>query len=90
MPYIKQENREFLGKRYKLDIKTGNYDYPTTAGELNYVVTRLCRDYLIDNGVNYATMNEIVGALECCKQELYRRIIGPYENEKIEENGDVY
>lgn len=34
--------------------------------------------------------SEIIGALECCKLELYRRIAAPYEDIKIGENGDVY
>jgi hypothetical protein len=35
-------------------------------------------------------MNEIVGALECCKQEFIRRKLNPYEDKKIKENSDVY
>ena len=31
----------------------------------------------------------MIGALECCKQEYYRAVVGPYEDIKIEENGDV-
>lgn len=30
------------------------------------------------------------GAIECCKLELYRRAVVPYENGKRLENGDVY
>jgi len=32
----------------------------------------------------------VTGVLECAKLELYRRIAAPYEDTKIEENGDVY
>ena len=32
----------------------------------------------------------MVGVLECAKLELYRRMAAPYEDEKIEDNGDVY
>lgn len=31
----------------------------------------------------------VLGMLECCKMELYRRHVAPYEDEKIIENGDV-
>ena len=31
-----------------------------------------------------------MGALECAKLELYRRVAAPYEDVKIMENGDVY
>jgi hypothetical protein len=64
---------------------------PATAGELNYAITRVVDQYLIDKGgVRYAHLNEVVGALECAKMELYRRLAAPYEDEKIREAGDVY
>jgi len=61
-------------------------------GTLNYIITRLC-DYWtkdIDGEANYERYNAVIGVLECVKQELYRRQIAPYEDEKCEENGDVY
>lgn len=80
MPYIQKEDRERLS--------TG---LPQNAGELNYVITRLVDDYLRrKGGARYAHINEAVGALECAKLELYRRIAAPYEDGKIAENGDVY
>ena len=61
-------------------------------GTLNYIITRLCdywcRDWQGES--NYAKYNTVIGVLECVKQELYRRQIAPYEDEKCEENGDVY
>ena len=81
MPYITQERRFALG----IDPEA------TTPGELNYLLTRQCMRYLHSRGsVNYATLNAIVGALECAKQEFYRRLILPYENAKLAEHGDVY
>jgi len=59
-----------------------------TAGELNYLFTRII-DRQLDNA-NYARYNELIGALECCKLELYRRMIVPYEDKKKKDNGDVY
>ncbi|MBI9085369.1 MAG: hypothetical protein JEZ11_17370 [Desulfobacterales bacterium] len=38
----------------------------------------------------YAHLNEIVGVFECAKLELYRQLSAPYEDRKIDENGDVY
>jgi len=32
----------------------------------------------------------VIGALEACKLEFYRRAVVPYEDKKIKENGDVY
>lgn len=81
MPYIKEADR----KR----IHDGG-DLPKTAGELNYMLTLMCKLYLQTNGTSYAKINDIVGALEGAKLEFYRRVAAPYEDQKIKENGDVY
>lgn len=62
---------------------------PSNAGELNYVFTRIAENYL-KCGDSYQKFNDIIGALEGCKLELYRRVVSPYEDTKIKENGDVY
>ena len=81
MPYITAEDRARIDKGGK----------PETAGELNYSITRLVDDYLIQKGgVRYRHLNEVIGALECAKLELYRRVAAPYEDQKLNESGDVY
>ena len=40
--------------------------------------------------VNYTVLNSIKGVLDEVKDEFRRRIIVPYEDCKIEKNGDVY
>jgi len=80
MPYITKDRRDVLQ----------DWEPPEVAGELNYLITKLCIEYLSYKGEKYATYNDIIGALECAKLEMYRRKISPYENKKIEENGDVY
>jgi hypothetical protein len=81
MPYIKKERREA--------ILTG--DAPRDAGELNFALTSVVDRYLQDKGgLRYAHINEAVGALECAKLELYRRVAAPYEEQKMKESGDVY
>jgi hypothetical protein len=47
-------------------------------------------DYLRKHGLSYHNINDILGALEGAKLEFYRRVAVPYENGKIQENGDVY
>ena len=61
-----------------------------SAGELNYQLTVVVRTYLGRHGLSYATCNDIVGALDNCKDEFRRRIQHPYEDKKLRENGDVY
>jgi len=82
MPYIHQDDRLLL------ELKGPSS--ATTAGELNFLITALCIEYLNNNGMNYQRINDIVGALEGAKLEFYRRVAAPYEDIKIKENGDVY
>lgn len=64
---------------------------PTGAGELNYKITKVVDDYLwYCGGASYNRINEVIGALECAKLELYRRIAAPYEDKKLKANGDAY
>ena len=63
---------------------------PRTAGELNFAITEVIIGYLKEKKESYQTYNDIMGALVGSLLELYRRKISPYEDRKIEENGDVY
>lgn len=85
MPYIKQEDREFFDERL-----TFNTTALHSPGDLNYCITKLVNHYIAVHGKNYANINAAIGALECAKLELYRRIASPYEDSKIQQNGDVY
>lgn len=81
MPYIKPEDRAHI----LLEPESIN-----TPGEFNYYVSTLVNYYINKKGLSYSVINELIGALECAKLELYRRVAAPYENIKIQENGDVY
>ena len=97
MPYIKQSERE----KFKLDILADQTvespidllkqvaERSDNAGDLNYAITMILKNYLNKKGESYATHNELVGMMECCKQEWVRRRVSPYEERKILENGDV-
>ena len=93
MPYITQERRDKLQNNWCIE----------GVGELNYTITREILKYLsilkfrkaigskkliVQN--NYADYNEVMGVLECVKQEFYRRVISKYEDKKCKENTDVY
>ena len=88
MPYIRKSDREFL--QQITDAINFAEQVPDNPGELNYLITTLCLNYLHNNDISYRTYNDIIGALECAKLELYRRRVASYENLKISENGDVY
>ena len=66
------------------------FSTPKNAGELNYLITTNLITYMYEKGESYQTYNDIIGALEGVKLELYARKIRPYEDEKIKDNGDVY
>ena len=55
-------------------------------GQLNYIITRILKE---SYPLRYFNINRAVGVLECCKLEYYRRVAAPYEDTKIEQNGDV-
>lgn len=84
MPYIEKERRRELLKGHGA----------VTPGELNFLITHLVDDYLLENcsarQPDYAAINEVIGVLECAKLEFYRRIAAPYEDEKCAQNGDAY
>ncbi len=85
MPYIEKHKRATIKNH---TVK------PDNAGELNYLLTTEVLDYIEEhkgeNGISYALLNEVTGVIESFKLEFYRRIVAPYEDEKIKKNGDVY
>lgn len=85
MPYIKRTDRQTLWNKAAVQI------IPTceTAGELNYWFTETIQEFL-GKAPNYQKFNDVMGALESCKLELYARKVRPYEDKKILENGDIY
>ena len=92
MPYITQDKRKEVSPNAYGVLPAEN------AGQLNYQITELILMYL-DNSeapinekpkVNYQLLNDVIGALEGAKAEFYRRVVVPYEDLKIKENGDVY
>lgn len=86
MPYIDPKRRLYL----TLWGGINDQESALTPGELNFQITGLIKSYMNRQPLNYQSINDIIGALEGAKLEFYRRIAAPYENDKIEENGDVY
>jgi hypothetical protein len=84
MPYIKPTDRPNLD-----DIISTLDIFELDVGDINYLVTKLLKEYISIHGENYENYNSLVGVLECIKQEFYRRQIAPYEDIKIRQNGDV-
>lgn len=84
MPYIRPDLRQHLDpliEPLKAEVREGG------PGVLNYVITKLLIGM---EASSYSGHNEIIGALECAKQEYYRKVLVPYEDQKCKENGEVY
>lgn len=81
MPYIPEIRRKAILKTLsKIE----------TAGELNFAFTTLANEYVLRHGMSYQTFNDILGAFDGASKEFYRRLVAPYEDKKLFENGDVY
>lgn len=85
MPYIKKEMRE--GIDYIIQPATDLIAKTKNQGVLNYIITKM---FLATEPKRYKDYNALIGLLECCKLELYRRLIAEYEDKKKEAEGDVY
>lgn len=83
MPYIKPELREVW------DVAILSLAYVSSTGDLNYIITKICHQYIQSFGLEYKSINEVIGVLECAKLELYRMIAAPYEDGKRKETGSI-
>ena len=94
MPYIDETSRKVLD-RYIDDLadvitnhsELDNENVMVVLGDLNYCMSRLIGQVMGDT--SYAKVAMITGVLENVKQEFYRRVAVPYEEEKIVQNGDI-
>jgi len=93
MPYVNQVYRDVIDPMMDgLMAYIGGMSRveELSAGNLNYIITKIINEWVRSKGLRYATINEVKGVLHCVIDEFNRRIVGPYEDSKIEDNGDVY
>lgn len=83
MPYIQKRRRE------QLDPEIDKIFLSVSDGELNYTITRICHRWIIRRRLKYFTLVRVMGCLICVMFELYRMVVGPYEDKKRMENGPV-
>ena len=80
-PYIPEEDQGEL--RSSRD--------PEDTGELTYMLTFYCVQYLLQKPyVRFEQISEVLAALSATHDEFYRRIVSPYEDRKAKTNGDVF
>lgn len=94
MPYIDEKSRNILNQSIDdlANIITNhgqldNENVMVVLGDLNYCISRLVG--IVTGDTSYAKVAMITGVLENVKQEFYRRVAVPYEEEKIVMNGDI-
>lgn len=89
MPYITKDLREKYRSIIRI-LDSNLIDLLATTGELNFLITMVCKSYLEKKGESYSTYNDIIGVLECVKHELYDKRIRLYENKKEQQNGTIW
>jgi hypothetical protein len=82
MPYLKPENRIPMDEIVQIMIDKG----VSFNGDINYILFKLAKKTIKPSYANY---KNVCGELECCKLEIYRKLIAPYEEIKENENGSV-
>jgi hypothetical protein len=82
MPYVKPERRPAL--------KPNPFETAKTSGELNYQISVLLNNYIVQNGLTYDNCDDCTGACGDAAAEFRRRLMNHYEDLKIQANGDVY
>ena len=82
MPYVKPKDR------YKLDlvVRVLQLHKIKANGDLNYILFKFFKESVPKD---YNSVKNYLGELDEVRVEIRRRFLAPYEDFKIEENGDV-
>ena len=87
MPYIPKDKRTEIDKALNpLIEQLKQLPVEEQDGALNYSVTKILKRMYEPSYFNY---NRAMGVLSNIKEEYYRREVAPYEDKKIQQNGDV-
>ena len=86
MPYIDKASR--------MSFDHLGVPIPDDGGQLQYLIAEMIDLMLMektyDRSIRYADLESIMGALAGAQAEFYRKVVAPYEDKKIVENGRVY
>jgi len=82
MPYVKQINRDSLD----YIVQAMRLAEIKADGDLNYILFAYCKRHIKPGYNNY---KNFCSELRQCATEIERRLLAPYEDQKIVENGDV-
>ena len=96
MPYIDKDERPELDNAIQTIVEAirankvnlnNPHDISSHLGRINYAFSRILCNLMGNPSYNKIAM--ITGVIENIKQEFYRRIASPYEDQKINQNGDI-
>jgi hypothetical protein len=90
MPYIPKQSRPKFNDLVDAMVEKISSEEMSKAGELNYIITTLLMKFMKREGKRYHYYNMIAGVLTEVDKEIYRRFTAPYEDEKIESEGDLF
>jgi hypothetical protein len=82
IPYIKQEYRPAMDKVIDAMVEAG----VKANGDLNYI---LYKYFLTNIPISYNSIKNYCGELNECAEEIRRRVLSKYEEQKIIENSDI-
>lgn len=91
MPYLLKKDKDSIDLQGGVDVyeKFASMSAQDFAGALNYFNFKAVKFWIKKNGKKYWVFALVVGTLMCCILEIYRRLVAPYEDEKISSSGDV-
>ncbi len=85
MPYTKEEHR--IRQYYAIEELS---DVINEKGDLNHAICELTALLIAKTGgMGYTNVSEWIDAVDGARKEMERRLLAPYEDVKIVENGDV-
>lgn len=90
MPYITEGRRRLYKKPLDelIEILDTETDHGCQfSGDVVYVIYKILKSLYSDG--RFEERVNALKVLESAKLEYYRRIVAPYEDQKIEDNGDV-
>ena len=95
MPYIQKVYREVYRESVEkladlLARQAKENDDKDLTGHLNFVFCLILAEILKRRKMGYKLLSSMRAALEDASAEFYRRVMVPYEDRKIEQNGDVF
>lgn len=87
MPYVKQYERNQVESELCSLCKAIQ---PLNSGLVNYVITTIVASSMKPSiGWSYSTLSKALAVFRDAEAEMRRRLLDTYEEEKIEENGDI-